>query len=681
MAIGTPTDLGTGQSKVSGTTLTITTLAAIPAGALVVVCITNDIGSLNTISSISDGTNTGYKSSGGLENIVAASLTHEIWYMENAVAVSSSATITINMSTSTAKSAAAFYCTGIAASSSLDGFPVSTPASGSGTAVSIATGAATSQANELIVVSFGLARVIGDTFTITSAHTAPPTRVATTGNPATSNRMTEGGSQVVSSTGTQTFTATITSAAWAGAIACFIGIVDASPSISGVSSTGAAASLSMREVFLNAGTQWNSVSRLGNITFSNNNYTIKVAAWDAAVLDLNFMLGTLPGSVTFSRASTANYFNSAGFLSTGSTDVARFDYDPVTLNLKGLLIEETRTNLLLRSNNFSPSWSLTNSTTTFATVVSPVGSVNGWTWQRSSASSAYIEQDVTKAASSITYTASIFGQAGTGNFIALRLQGTNPALSDVVFNVSNGTISTAATGINGFTGASATIQSVGNGGWYRLSLTATTDTNTLISFLWSGSTNGIVVDGTDSSTSTTIFAFGAQMEQAAYATSYIGTTTAAVTRADDVATVATSGFLWNDASGSFAITATTLGQNAANGRYIGGNNSTDHPAFIAQNGGNTSITSWNGTNSFSITDAIINLAATTKMAMSWSATGRSLTANNLPPVTDVFSVNGGVPVTVLNIMGVSNVIASGWIQRLRYYNQRLPDSLLQGLTI
>ncbi len=49
---------------------------------------------------------------------------------------------------------------------------------------------------------------------------------------------------------------------------------------------------------------------------------------------------------TFSRASTATYFDSAGTLQTAAANAPRFDYDPVTHAPKGLLLEDARTNVL-----------------------------------------------------------------------------------------------------------------------------------------------------------------------------------------------------------------------------------------------------------------------------------------------------------------------------------------------
>ena len=47
---------------------------------------------------------------------------------------------------------------------------------------------------------------------------------------------------------------------------------------------------------------------------------------------------------SFTRTSTATYFNSAGILQTAAANTPRFDYDPTTLTARGLMIEEARTN-------------------------------------------------------------------------------------------------------------------------------------------------------------------------------------------------------------------------------------------------------------------------------------------------------------------------------------------------
>jgi hypothetical protein len=67
------------------------------------------------------------------------------------------------------------------------------------------------------------------------------------------------------------------------------------------------------------------------------------------VLDLPLLGGSLDSRFTFTRASLGWYFNSAGVLTSAAINTPRFDYDPVTLAPRGLLLEEARTNLFLNS--------------------------------------------------------------------------------------------------------------------------------------------------------------------------------------------------------------------------------------------------------------------------------------------------------------------------------------------
>jgi hypothetical protein len=69
----------------------------------------------------------------------------------------------------------------------------------------------------------------------------------------------------------------------------------------------------------------------------------------APTLSFNFLSGSLDSRITFTRASTGTYFDSAGVLQIAAINAPRFDYNPSTLDAQGLLIEEARTNLVLNS--------------------------------------------------------------------------------------------------------------------------------------------------------------------------------------------------------------------------------------------------------------------------------------------------------------------------------------------
>jgi len=72
--------------------------------------------------------------------------------------------------------------------------------------------------------------------------------------------------------------------------------------------------------------------------------------------------GTLDPRIAYTRASTGTYFDSTGTMQTAAINAPRWDYDPTTLQLRGLLMEEGRTNLILNSATL-----VTQSVTTTAT--------------------------------------------------------------------------------------------------------------------------------------------------------------------------------------------------------------------------------------------------------------------------------------------------------------------------
>ena len=95
-----------------------------------------------------------------------------------------------------------------------------------------------------------------------------------------------------------------------------------------------------------------------------------------AALNLNFTTGTLDSRITFTRSTTGSYYNSAGVLSTAAINAPRFDYDPVTLESVGLLIEESRTNLLTYSEQFDNAvWTKSNASITANAIIAPDGTL------------------------------------------------------------------------------------------------------------------------------------------------------------------------------------------------------------------------------------------------------------------------------------------------------------------
>jgi Concanavalin A-like lectin/glucanases superfamily len=236
------------------------------------------------------------------------------------------------------------------------------------------------------------------------------------------------------------------------------------------------------------------------------------SAWAAVqgpTLDLVFSGPTLDPRLTFTRASTATYFNAAGVMQTAATNAPRFDYDPVTHVLRGLLIEEQRTNLMLQSADVSNAtvWQDAG----IAPAAAPVVTAN----QMAS-------PDGTMTAARVAFPA--VSVANSGSVIAQPFTATAAQYSCSVW--LKGSVGGEQIYIMMY-GVSALLCTLTTS-WQRftLSLPALTATT------WFFQIGVDLRDGAQTSKpACTIYVWGAQVELGAFATSYIPTTAAAVTRA------------------------------------------------------------------------------------------------------------------------------------------------------
>lgn len=185
-------------------------------------------------------------------------------------------------------------------------------------------------------------------------------------------------------------------------------------------------------------------------------------------------------------------------------NLPRLDY--LDSSCPRLLLEPQRTNLVTYSEQFA-NWNNAGGTTTANTAISPSGyqdadTLTGARFQSSFASN--------------QYTASCFAKKVDGdNKLVLRLD--VPTLKFAQFDLATGSVDSVSADYT------ATITPYGNG-WYRC--TITTPASTSIS-------NYVIVSASGGASST--YVWGAQLEAGAYATSYIPTLGASVTRGADYA--------------------------------------------------------------------------------------------------------------------------------------------------
>jgi hypothetical protein len=216
----------------------------------------------------------------------------------------------------------------------------------------------------------------------------------------------------------------------------------------------------------------------------------------------------------------------------------RFDHNPTTGESLGLLVEESRQNLLEYSEDISQWSSITGGSPTITpnADTAPDGT-NTATLIENTGTTGYIG-DATAYTSGTTYTFSGYFKANDGDKVAILLYSsgaTSGFWNSETFNVAttfdltNGTFTAFAGAVAPTT---STITDAGNG-WWRCSITATATSNSsganqLIRNM-SGGTEGIYV-------------WGYQIEAGSFPTSYIPTTGATATRAADVASISGSNF-------------------------------------------------------------------------------------------------------------------------------------------
>lgn len=219
----------------------------------------------------------------------------------------------------------------------------------------------------------------------------------------------------------------------------------------------------------------------------------------------------------------------------------RFDHNPKTGESLGLLVEEQRTNLIIQSENFGTTWTTTgllafgSGSTLNATAAPDGANTADLVTENTTTSEHRVETATISWAANTTYTFSVFAKAsGRTRLGFLGVGGANfTGGREADFNLTTGTVISTD-------GSTASVQSFPNG-WHRLRMTFVTSAAPSASSIFirlndAAGNFSYTGDGTSG-----LFLWGAQLEVGAFPTSYTPTTTAAVTRSADVASITTVG--------------------------------------------------------------------------------------------------------------------------------------------
>jgi hypothetical protein len=390
---------------------------------------------------------------------------------------------------------------------------------------------------------------------------------------------------------------------------------------------------------------------------------------------LDFTTASLDPRVTLTRAlNTATRVNSSGFIETVNANLPRFDYSSTSAGtIKGLLIEESRTNNLANSNNFSGgTWTASGLSLSTSSLTSPDGTLNATLMTGSAFSYIYAGGQPNAVG---TWTQSFFFSKGTITNPTIRIQQAGNGY-EVTFDLNAKTAGAAViVGTGGSISAMTGVVSEFNATWLRCSVTFTTSSSVNNMFLYVG--NG------------TLHIYGAQLEAGAFATSYIPTTSTSLTRNADVVTMTGTNFSdWYNATegtlqviGSMNTASTSIFQtfamigDANNSLQIFNNLSASRFRGDIYSGGSIqkafTYTAAGAPASGTTYNIIVGLKAN-DFAMAINGNTVATANSGLMPVSPSALYIGSVNIGIQQI--------GGYIRKLAYYNQKLTNAEIQAFS-
>lgn len=386
--------------------------------------------------------------------------------------------------------------------------------------------------------------------------------------------------------------------------------------------------------------------------------------------------GTLDAAFTFTRASTAYYYASNGTLTSAAIDTPRFDYNPTTLEIKGLFIEDAATNLCLESQTFdSATWSKINTTVTANAANAPDGTATADEMIETVAAGTHGMQESNIALLvpiGTNYTFSVYVKRGVGTRRAqVIFAGTAFVGKYTTFNFDTESQTFSAGMTGGFTKLP--------NGWYKVWITgattvdaATVNVIVRMSDLDTPANRSYTGDGVSS-----IYVWGAQVELGLIQTSYIPTVAATASRSADLLSITGANFtgFWNATEGVVKIVGIQDGK--PTGTFMTINDGTTNEEIIFEKTA-TSVVRWRITDGGVSTYEDVFSGIMTDNTLFKAAIGYKLDDS-------ASAVNGTVSTkdTTVTLPTVTQIQFSGqvwWLRDFVYYNVRLTDGSVRGIT-
>jgi hypothetical protein len=375
-------------------------------------------------------------------------------------------------------------------------------------------------------------------------------------------------------------------------------------------------------------------------------------------------------------------------------NTARRDHNPVTGESLGLLVEEQRTNLFQRSEEFdNASWVKTAVTISSNTIVAPDGTLTGdkIVEDTTNAQRSAQQQNITTSTTT-TSTTTFYAKAGERTVLSIRY-GSQAMANRGQGNVDLTNGSTGGIGnIGSATGTTLSATLVGNG-WYRIAIStnpndAAATQMRLQIFLSNSTVTGVSGPTYTGDGYSGIYIWGAQLEASSTASTYIKTEASQVTRSADSASMTGANFSsWYRADQiSFSLEYAWVGLKSVTPQrvFTVDDGSTSNSLSIGASSANLLATAalYNGSIEMNSTSPAQTFVANTfYRTAAGFAVNDSVAANNGAIGVVDTSITMPVNLSTLRFGATSaGVISNVYIKKFAAYPQRLSNANLQAIT-
>jgi hypothetical protein len=225
------------------------------------------------------------------------------------------------------------------------------------------------------------------------------------------------------------------------------------------------------------------------------------------------------------------------------TNIPRIEYDSDG-NRLGLLVEESRSNLITYSNPTNGQWTVAQGTVDENDAASPDGFTSASTYKTNTSNAEHYTEDLVSVTSGTQYTFSVYLKKKGYDTACIRI----PAIGFVdnayfIFNFDTKQITTSVGTMDSYG-----VEDVGNG-WLRAYMVRTANASAGALFrVHAKQPTAFTGDG-DSG----VYIYNAQLEAGSFMTSVIPTSGSTATRSADVASIGVSEFGYNSSEGTVFV--------------------------------------------------------------------------------------------------------------------------------